>query len=147
MVCISTVSYTHLEKLGGSGFRAGCKTFEEVDKELSDNPVLEVEDSNTFYRMDIMSSSRGEAMILDYYGTAEYFSMINKNIYDFYNGMMVSPGMGASTWVLKNLDGRIILDSLLSVKYIEDFQQDNLRVGELRENSYYLPLGLSLIHI
>lgn len=129
------------EKLGGSGFRAGFKTFEEVDKELSDNPVLEVEDSNTFYRMDIMSSSRGEAMILDYYGTAEYFSMINKNIYDFYNGMMVSPGMGASTWVLKNLDGRIILDSLLSVKYIEDFQQDNLRVGELRENSYYLPLG------
>lgn len=70
-------------KLGGSGLRAGFKTFEIIDKELADNPAVHINDSDSFYRVDVMSSTRGESMILDYYGTAEYFSMINKNIYDF----------------------------------------------------------------
>lgn len=127
-------------KLGGSGFRAGFKSFNEIDKELANNPVIGLNDKSQFYRVDVINSTRGEAMLLDYYGTAEYFSMINKNIYEFYDGMMISPGKGVSSWALKNLDGRMILDSLLTVKYAESFQKDGY-IGKLEKNNYFLPLG------
>lgn len=128
-------------KLGGSGLRAGFKTFEIIDKELADNPAVHINDSDSFYRVDVMSSTRGESMILDYYGTAEYFSMINKNIYDFYDEMMISPGKGIFSWVLKNLDGRMILNSLLSAKYIEGFQEDSIYNRVAYRNINSLPLG------
>ena len=86
-------------------------------------------------------------LIFDYYGTAEYFSIENKAVSDFYREFMLSPGM-VSTWTFYGLDGRSVLEDLLSVQYyIENKQSDDGYRQEILKNEDVRPMGLFLIHI
>lgn len=86
-----------------------------------------------WYRIDCKGRTRGENIIQNYKGCGAYFSAMNKNIWFFYDTMQISPAIGGAVHILTGLDERIVLQSLLSVKYFDN--------TETRINRYMLPFG------
>ena len=68
-----------------------------------------------FERQDVKGQSRGESLAAGYYGTTEYFSILNKNTFRFWDELMISPGICAEPHHLEGLDGRAPLEALPSV--------------------------------
>ena len=128
--------------LGGSGYRAGFLQYKEL-KEMEDNSIFhDIKKKEEIYRLDAWDFSLGASLIFDYYGTAEYFSIENKAVSDFYREFMLSPGM-VSTWTFYGLDGRSVLEDLLSVQYyIENKQSDDGYRQEILKNEDVRPMGL-----
>lgn len=104
--------------------------------------------SEKFERIDTYDTSYDSSLLLDYYGTVAYYSVLNNNAYNFYAQFGVSPGIEA-LHVLKGLDSRRALEALLSVKYYQDYViQENEDGTEdlkpvLKENEYFLPFGFT----
>lgn len=88
-----------------------------------------------FERQDVKGQSRGESLAAGYYGTTEYFSILNKNTFRFWDELMISPGICAEPHHLEGLDGRAPLEALLSVS---EYQNGN----EILTNGNALPLGI-----
>lgn len=109
--------------LGGSGFRAGFRTYGELAEKSTESIANDVKDEKGFYRLDVRDFSLGASLILGYNGTSEYFSIGNKRVYDFYSQFMVSPGM-SSTWTFYGLDSRTVLENLLAVRYFTEYRWD-----------------------
>lgn len=108
------------------------------DKEsVSDlNARMESVDADAdFGRIEMKAVSRADSLVADYMGTTEYFSILNENIYAFWEQLLISPGICAEPHHLEGLDGRAPLEALLGViKY----QNGNLIV----DNEYALPIGV-----
>lgn len=131
-------------RIGGSGFRAGFKTYAEVEESFETSKAIGLQSNNEFYRLDVQDSSYASSLIIGYYGTSEYYSIINGNVFNFFNEMKISPGIRGSSWTLKGLDSRVILENLLSVKYYSDYViQNNERNMLIRNNESMLPFGFT----
>lgn len=131
--------------LGGSGYSAGFKATGACYREIRDSvKEVEVEDSE-FQRLDIYGSSLSSSLVMNYYGTTEYFSMLNSYVSEFFREMYISPGVRSATWILKGLDGRCELEALLSASHYMDFETDDEGKANflIRENSERLPLGFT----
>lgn len=131
------------ERLGGSGYAWG---FMPVNAALEDmrSSVSETEQKDRFERTDIYQSSLATSLVMDYYGTTEYFSTLNESVSEFYRALNISPGVRSATWILKGLDSREELLSLLSVGQYTDFSMENDQaVPTVKQNEDYLPLGFT----
>ena len=98
------------------GFRDGKVVYEEVTDSIADTGRKE----NGFYRLDVYDASLCSSLVLDYNGTAQYFSIANDNTYQFFREMSISPGIRSASHILKGLDGREVLEAVLSVKYYQN---------------------------
>lgn len=132
--------------LGGCGYSANfCANgvYDEICDGIKD---INIEHENEqFQRADIYDSSINASLIGNYYGTSEYFSMVNKYIPEFYEELVISPGIRDALHILRGLDGRQEILSLLSVAQYMDFETNNNdeRTSTIKENEYYLPLGFT----
>lgn len=132
--------------LGGCGYSANfCANgvYDEICDGIKD---INIEHENEqFQREDIYDSSINASLIGNYYGTSEYFSMVNKYIPEFYEELVISPGIRDALHILRGLDGRQEILSLLSVAQYMDFETNNNdeRTSTIKENEYYLPLGFT----
>lgn len=130
--------------LGGSGYSANfCAN--GVYNEIADSSRECVSPDETFERWDIYDSSLNASLIGNYYGTSEYFSTINQYVVEFYQELLISPGIRDALHVLRGLDGRQEMLSLLSVSQYMDFKTDdeNERISYIKDNENYLPLGFT----
>lgn len=129
--------------LGGSGYSAGFKENNETWKEISDSTRGIEGKGVQFERYDIYDSSLAASLVMDYYGTTEYFSMLNSKVSEFYRELFISPGVRSATWILKGLDGRSELQSLLSVSYYMDFsRKEGETISSILPNEEYHSLGI-----
>lgn len=131
--------------IGGGGYSAGFSKHGELYDEIANSQAKDYKVAGSLGRLDIHDSSRGSAMVLDYNGTSEYFSIINKNISEFFLEMAVSPGIISAANALEGLDSRGVLESLLSVEYFQDSSlgQDGVPVEFVKKNNYILPFGFT----
>lgn len=132
--------------LGGCGYSANfCANgvYDEICDSLKDINIGH--ESEQFQRADIYDSSINASLIGNYYGTSEYFSMVNQYIPEFYEELVISPGIRDALHILRGLDGKQEILSLLSVSQYMDFEIDNNgeRISTVKENEYYLPLGFT----
>lgn len=128
--------------LGGSGFRAGFLTYEELEGMEEDSIGNDAQRGQEVYRLDAWDFSLGASLILDYYGTAEYFSIENGAVSEFYREFLISPGM-VSTWTLYGIDGRNVIEDLLSVQYFtENRKGENGYEKVVLENEDVRPIGI-----
>lgn len=103
---------------------------ELTDKRNSTYEISQWERKDT----DVLATSEAESIVAGYMGTAEYYSILNENTFRFWNELAVSPGIVTAPHRLRGLDGRLPLESLLSVsKYMDG--------KNIIDNPYILPLG------
>lgn len=88
-----------------------------------------------FYRLDKKPVSRADSIVAGYNGTTEYFSILNKNTFEFWKKLMISPGICAEPHHLEGLDGRKTLEALMCVREFEDGDK-------VVQNDWTLPLGV-----
>ena len=131
--------------LGGSGFSAGFKPHGAALAEMQESVSLIKKSGNEFERLDIYSSSLNTSLVMDYYGTAEYFSMLNRYVSKFYYDLSISPVIHAAAYNLQGLDSRIELASLLGVSHYTDFELNDRGEQEtvIKFNEYKLPLAFT----
>lgn len=131
--------------LGGSGYSWGFKAKGESYREISDSVKGIATDEGEFGRLDIHDSSFSASLIMDYYGTTEYFSMLNAYVSDFYRKMYISPGVRSAATILTGLDGRYELEALLAVTHYMDFVtgEDGEPEAVIRDMENSLPLGFT----
>lgn len=135
---------------GGSGYSSGFRLLGDSYTVVSDSLAANVAGTSLekFERIDTYDTSYDSSLLLGYYGTVAYYSVLNNNAYNFYAQFGVSPGIEARH-VLKGLDSRRALEALLSVKYYQDYViQENEDGTEdlkpvLKENEYFLPFGFT----
>lgn len=96
--------------------------------------VEEIQPMGEWNRIDKREIANQGALLQGYQGTWAYYSIMNGNIWKFYDALKITPAM-QSVNRLSGLDGRQVLESLMSVKYYEEG-------GELKQNRYELPLGV-----
>ena len=96
--------------------------------------VEETEQTEEWYRTDRQEQANQGALLQGYRGCWGYYSIMNGNIWSFYDALKISPAMRTINY-LAGLDGRKALQSLLSVRYYE-------KNGELVENASWLPFGV-----
>lgn len=134
--------------LGGCGYSAGFKAKGEAYTEINSN-IEKVEKADKgFQRFDFREQSLGASLVTNYFGTTEYFSMINEFVVQFYREMHISPGLEAAH-ILRGLDGRLELETLLSVSQYMDFITDEKGEKEtvMCMNGDRLPLGFTYAEI
>ena len=131
--------------LGGDGYSAEFEKLDGIYSRIEDSIANGLQDENGFYRVDSYDSSLGSSMVLGYNGTTQYFSIANENVYQFFDEFMISPGIRSASHILKGIDGRQVLESILSVRYyqvIKEGKSGNV-YSELKKNSLNLPLGFT----
>ena len=139
-----------LRRLWMSSSSSGFRLIGDSYTVVSDSLAADVAgtSSEKFERIDTYDTSYDSSLLLDYYGTVAYYSVLNNNAYNFYAQFGVLPGIEARH-VLKGLDSRRALEALLSVKYYQDYViQENEDGTEdlkpvLKENEYFLPFGFT----
>lgn len=146
-VCLLTVLNGWLifgpNQIGGSGYTWGFVPMEESLTSMQES-VAGIDKQDRFERLDVYQSSLATAMVMDYYGTTEYFSTLNGDVSEFYREMGISPGVRSATWILKGLDSREELLSLLSVGQYTDFEVNEEGIVPCEKtNENYLPLGFT----
>lgn len=131
--------------LGGSGYTWGFEAKNTVLNSMEASKAqITVNEDKVFERFDLYDSSLAAALATDYYGTTEYFSILNSYVSEFYQALCISPGVRSATWILKGLDGRAEILSLLSVSQYMDFHTRNGEAESyVKENEAYLPLGFT----
>ena len=131
--------------LGGDGYSGGFRAYDDVYRQIEDSIANGLQNEDGFYRIDTYDSSLGSSLILDYNGATQYFSILNDNIYEFFKQMSISPGIRSVSHIIKGLDGRAVMETLLSVRYYQEFQE--YTSGEYKpyiiKNQYELPLGFT----
>ena len=133
------------DKLGGRGYSWAFvpkgKIFQDIESSFNN---IEFKDDEKFTRIDIQDISLGASLIKDYYGTSEYFSILNKHISEFYRNLAISPGLRSASWILKGLDGRQEIMSILSVsQYIDYCVDTEMIISNIKENIFKLPLAFT----
>lgn len=130
-------------RIGGCGYAWNFRPMNSVIAQMQD-AVSGIERKDRFERYDIYSSSLANSMVMDYNGTTEYFSTLNGNVSEFYRTLNIAPGVRSATWILKGLDGRPELLSLLSVAQYTDFHMEqDQAIVQVKENENFLPLGFT----
>ena len=143
-VCINGMYINGPVALGGDGYSGGFLRNKAVYPQIENSVVNGIQDEEGFYRVDAFDSSLGASMVLNYKGTVQYFSITNNNIYQFFKEMSISPGIRSVSHILKGIDGRSVLESILSVRYYEDdFIDGNNIIPLLKKNTYVLPFGFT----
>lgn len=123
--------------IGGGGWSACFWSMKDAYPSIINSAANnEQEDSGEFYRMDISDASLASSLVLDYNGTTCYYSIFNSHIYDFYRELKISPAIRGSSFCVKGLDDREILQNLLSVKYSMNEE------GNLVEHDDYTSFGI-----
>lgn len=130
--------------VGGCGYSANFKEV-GIYNEIKDSVAGIEREDDRFERWDVYDSSLAASLVGGYYGTSEYFSMLNSYASEFYQEMFISPGIKVSSFCLRGLDGRQEMESLLSVSKYMDFITD--KPGEyvsfIKDNEYFIPLGFT----
>lgn len=112
-----------------------CLSFSpRTEMEALAGTVEEAQTTDEWYRIDKPESANQGAMLQGYRGCWAYYSIMNANIWSFYDALKISPAMDTIN-CLNGLDGRQVTESLLSVKYYQ-------KNGEMQENTEQLPLGV-----
>lgn len=129
--------------LGGSGYSANFHKVGVYDEIKEDSAGLEK--TREFERWDLYDSSFNAAMVADYYGASEYFSTINKYVAEFYQEMCISPGIRDALNILRGLDARQEMISLLSVSQYMDFTttEERVKKSSVMKNDEFIPLGFT----
>lgn len=129
--------------LGGDGYSAGFRENDGLYETIEASVASQSDENGDFRRMDVYDTSYGASLVLDYYGTSQYFSITNEHIYDFYRQMEVSPGIRSVSHILKGLNGRQTLETLISVGFYEDrvLDENGNDTTVLRKNENCLPFG------
>lgn len=111
-----------LRRLWMSSSSSGFRLIGDSYTVVSDSLAADVAgtSSEKFERIDTYDTSYDSSLLLDYYGTVAYYSVLNNNAYNFYAQFGVSLGIEARH-VLKGLDSKRALEALLSVKYYQDY--------------------------
>lgn len=122
------------------GFVPSGKVLKDMDRSIE---KIEAITNDEFARIDIYDkTSLGTSLVKGYNGTSEYFSISNRYISDFYQELAISPGLRSASWILKGIDGREELMSMLSVCQYTDFiTSEEQHISEIRTNKLFLPLG------
>lgn len=104
--------------IGGGGWSACFLPMKEVYAGIENSMAnVAYDDNEAFYRTDICDASLASSLVLGYNGTTCYYSMFNHHIYDFYRELKISPAIRGSSFCVKGLDNREILQNMLSVRY------------------------------
>lgn len=133
-------------EFGGKGyswaFESSGKITQDTDRCMD---ALDINIENGFERLDVYDGiSLSTSLIKDYYGTSEYFSILNNNVSEFYQELAISPGLRTASWILKGIDGREEVMSILSVSQYTDFITSEMGINSyIKENECYLPLGFT----
>lgn len=130
--------------VGGCGYSANFKEI-GIFNEMKDSVADIKKTGQEFERWDIYDSSLSASLVGRYYGTSEYFSMMNAHTSEFYQEMFISPGIKVSSFCLRGLDGRQEIESLLSVSKYMDFITDKPGEGKsfIKDNDYFIPFGFT----
>lgn len=144
-ICVTAFTVLNIYTLFGvtEGYGYGAKwNFETYDNarskfEASNAQMYNTKD-DTFARKDIKGNSANESLYMGHYGTREYYSILNGNIYDFYRGFVITTGLNGVTYRLTGLDSRSGMEDLLSVVYYDDVKAD-----VVINNEDYLPVGFT----
>ena len=131
--------------LGGSGYSANFQPLGTYQKIMIRSNESLMGNKEEFERLDIYDLSINASLIGNYYGTSEYFSIINKYVSEFYQNICISPGVRDALNILRGLDGRQEIISLLSVSEYMDFQTGNAdeRSAFIRQNFNFIPMGFT----
>lgn len=130
-------------KIGGSGYAWNLLQMQTAMERMQ-NGVADIDRQDRFERYDVYQSSLANTMVMDYYGTTEYFSTSNGDVSEFFRTLNIAPGVRSATWILKGLDGREELLSMLSVGQYNDFyMKDKELVSTVIKNDNFLPLGFT----
>ena len=142
-VCINGVFLNGPVALGGDGYSAGFENNKELFEKIEKSIANGKQEEEGFYRIDVHDASLAGALALNFHSATQYFSITNNNTYQFYKQMSVSPGIRAALHVLKGFDSRIVLESMLSVRYYQDMVSDGNGSfkPELVKNKSELPFG------
>lgn len=130
--------------VGGCGYSANFKQI-GIYNEIRDSVAGIEKQGSEFERWDVYDSSLGASLVGKYYGTSEYFSMMNAYVSEFYQEMFISPGIKVSSFCLRGLDGRQEIESLLSVSKYMDFITNNSGDSTpfIKDNEYFIPFGFT----
>ena len=128
-------------RIGGSGLGASFMKMNEAEAKIANSDLAGIAKSNTknineFNRIDYNDTALNAPIDLGINSTYLYYSMCNGSILNFFTELRISPAIMQS-FILQGLDGRQILESLLSVRqYGTDIEKKIIS-----KNQYYLPLG------
>lgn len=105
--------------VGGSGVGASFKALNFVHNEIRESGLgkqcRKDQDNGGIYRYDLNDTSLDASLLLDCNTTYVYYSMCNGNLIHLMEELRVSPSTMES-YLLQGLDGRQVLESLLSVR-------------------------------
>lgn len=122
----------------GLGAKWNFKAYKSVRNELLSSNAQLYSTEEVFTRKDIAGKAENEALYMGHFGVREYFSMINGNIYNFYNNFDITKGLHGSVHHMTSLDSRSGIEDLLAVAFYDDVQQD-----VVVKNENYLPIGFT----
>lgn len=120
-------------RVGGSGWSAYFMPLGEAYKEIV-NSGANIQDEG-YFRVDTCDSSEGSSLVLHTCGTNSYYSIVNKNIFEFFREMKISSGINNNSFRMTGLDNRDIIRKLLAVKYMKSDDQ-------IIQNLQYEGLGI-----
>ena len=138
-LCVNGIIINGPRIIGGTGLSANFLKKDSISENFEQSIFNSIPKSEEFYRVDIRDASLNTAQVLDYNGTVEYFSMVNGYVAEFFRELSIYPGY-SSPYALLGLDGRSILESLLSVKYYTENAGEEITTGVV-QNEDMLPLG------
>lgn len=122
----------------GYGRKWYFKPYDSVRNEIlaSNTQLYSVEDG--FGRMDIDGNILNESLYTGQFGTGEYLSILNGNLYDFFKNYMLVSEMKGTYHYLTGLDSRSGMEDMLSVVWYDDIE-----TASVAENEDYLPIGFT----
>lgn len=104
-------------------------------REATDKMTETGKEPSAWYRVDMRADPLAESILQGYKGCENYYSLMNGAIWTVYDSMMISSGIYGATHHLSGMDGSLVLESLLSVKYYEEGNQ-------IKTNECSLPFGV-----
>lgn len=114
------------------------KPYSSVRNEIlaSDAQLYSVQ--NPLGRVDIAGNILNESLYTGSYSTTEYLSILNSNLYDFYENYGIVSEMKGARHYITGLEYRNGLEDLLSVEWYDDEQK-----GEVIQNENAIPFGFT----
>lgn len=138
-VIINGILIMYPDELGGLNENSKYLSYEKIEQRLEKefSVQLGIEERNNDYRIDIIDNNLNIALYSGQAGCTEYLSVLNKNLYDYYDAYGLLPVAGTAHHLLNGLDNRAILEDVFSVKYYNDINKNSIL-----ENENYCDLGL-----
>ncbi len=118
-VVLTAMLFFGLGKFGGSERSIGFMTHEEVYSLIKSSKLhelAEVKDKDEYYRVDMNDTSLDAPLMENIPSTYIYYSLCNGSIFNIFQELRISPAI-MQTFTLQGLDGRKLLENLMSVKY------------------------------